>query len=541
MKKVFSFFLAVIVFVSVAFCSFGSVAVSGTDADADYVKGLIISLSAVCGLDFPDWTTAAAFSNDFFDKIMTDQTDSQLNFLSAISELDYSDINNNFSSATVSPLILQAFEAALIDTYGFNIDSDLGNISSSIKLPKQFNFDIFESLNSSNTRFRISPIFDLQNISVGLNFICGSQDQLIGFYVYYDGVSIFFIFKIGSLYYFSFFDNGIDVSSLDVGSFCICVDFKRQTGLNASREVISIPFSDWDGSGFAYYFDNNGTSLLNTDSSITVNYMTYSIYFYNTSGNALGVYKNMDSVGFFGDTDILNVVSRSDNCDYISFEDFILSVSGLDYSVRSQVALEHLNGYMFSWQNVDFLSAGFENYKFPLYLSDVSGTSRILNSAIFKYICMSRALGYYDSGFGSTLYDEMFVFLDSDYLTKDNNLRNQMQSESVSVRIPYNIDNIIENEDDIEIFPVPDDIIDDGSDVGGTPEHGGTGGTFDPPDIPDLDDSTIGDYLSSFVESISRFFSWGLEFLSTIPQDISFPIFGGFISMVCIGVVALII
>lgn len=584
MKKVFSFFLAIVVFVSVAFCSFGSVAVSDSN-----VYGLVISLATLAGFNFQpevsnltanqSWKNAIVFANNFLQSCYNSLDESHVAFvdeLYTIAEELNTDVFQN--KITVETSLLTRFIAIVEDLYGINLTVENGLLSDSLQIGSTwYGESLFrESVTSAgyyNYYYDTFRVY-LSTLNQGFNLISQRGIWSFGFYlgVNADGSPQYILplFKFGSTY----FRTSVSLIPVDSDTSYITlamhlnsssssagkIGFSSFTGMGA---FFPVTFNSLGGDSDVYTKYMLGWNTSNNDISVSVNnfyFLTYDSTGTNTgSYDAFGqqhIYNMLSDTGvkfhydfsenpqdLFVATGLRNLSEERDFFSRFSVSD-VQSLEYYNYSIdiyyNDSLLLDNYilntnsvnpNGgkstftatMAYPYTSLDFFASRFAMITF----FNSFGWSQLPATRNFSsYFLQINAEYLNGGGFGELIDSDSFDML----VVTDPSLYTNQNTAGNVVNVPSADDIINMSPDDSTINP-----------DGGSSGSGDSGSTINPPDIPELDDSTIGDYLSSFVGSISRFFSWGFEFLSNIPQDISFPILGGFISMVCIGVVALII
>lgn len=573
MKKVFSFFLAIVVFVSVAFCSFGSVAVSDSN-----VYGLVISLATLAGFNFQpevsnltanqSWKNAIVFANNFLQSCYNSLDESYVAFadeLYTIAEELNTDVFQN--KITVETSLLTRFIAIVEDLYSINLTVENGLLSDSLQIGSTwYGESLFREVLAGTSTYNY--YYDgfkvyMSQLREGFNLISQRGIFSFGYYLAVDSSGnpdyILPLFKFGS----TFFRTSASVINVDSNTSYITLCMRLR---NTSTSSTTSSFANYTGNGFGFplLFGRSTTTetlkIFYSSSSYYNKSYTFvpNFYFltYDSEGN------NESNRDAFGQTTLYDD-------DKVFHYDFAENPSDLYLGVGTRSLYE--NDDFFRRFTIDSIeSLGYYNYSYdvtyngslilddfivnslPAFSPIMSGSNSSYSSntyfaANFALITFLKAFGFNQYP-GTRNFSSYFLQINAEYLN-GGGFGELIDSDSFDMLVVtdpslYTNQNTAGN---VVNVPSADDIINmspDDSTInpdGGSSGSGDGGSTINPPDIPELDDSTIGDYLSSFVESISRFFSWGFEFLSTIPQDISFPIFGGFISMVCIGVVALII
>lgn len=503
---------------------FSAGAVPG-EGDLDLYKGVIAGYAIVSGMEFQSWREVNHFAEDFFKKIIEEQTPEQMNFMSKILYSDFADFDFYFLRFNSRPATLQAFVSAVESTYNIDLNPDSESFTDNFNIDKLLAMPSisapFDTSVSSNSATNYGIIYNLGNRvainKTGLNLI-STNSRGISLYAYFSNDDkISYMFKLGE--YYIKIRPKFDTTVSETMYIQPCVLFKNNGAVSStSSSGRGVYISDFlnskafNISGSYISYDSSITDIIGTSYGA----ITYGYAIYNENGYLLGVsYLNgIASQDFMYNTDPVALhddVSLGNNnptySDLFYFDSFLSNIYSstvdnnvLYYDVNMRDIYLYNSNYTFTPLNYNFTA----QIKIPSNESNIISHSNPVTVSRFAVTLFSEALGLTNYVIGVQIQPAMNIIIDKAYLQDSSSLFNQLLEKEQVIRVPYNMDSLDTDSPDQEITPTPPSIEDTDTPIGDISDSSqqvgdnlnGTSGSIDDLGngllVPDVDfDNTI--------------------------------------------------
>lgn len=553
-KRLVSSFIAI----SLLLCLCLSAGAIPAEGDIDLYKGVIAGYAIASGMQFYSWREVYHFTEDFYQKIITQQTSEQLDFMSKIQQSDFQDFDFYFLKFYSRPETLTAFVSAVESTYNVDLNPNSDSFSSSINVEKLLcmpgvynSFDTSLSANSATNYGTIYTLSSKVSVSSSGLILLATNNRGVSLYCYRgsgdSSNTICFFFKLGE-FYIKFSPN-FSISGLNLAYIQPCVLLRNDGSTSISAEGgRGVSISDFSPEK-AFNSSYPDPLDIYTDSSVESigNYgaITYGFGFFDQNGRLIGINilqrkdPSATHFGFNTDPDAL-FSNRTLGEDYAvtpygysyweSFAPYYIASPEGDgvtlYKQDSSSVYLYECDYTFAPISYKFIS----KVKMPYTSLQVEITYPTLATQYFLPVLFSHSFGLYRELIGVQIQPSNSFTLDKDYLLNSNSLYNQLLAEEKTIRVPYNLLDLDIDVPDEEIPPTPPSIEDTDTPIGDISDSSqqvgdnlnGTAGSIDELGsgflVPDIDlDGTLGNIPNDGANSISTFISMVMGPLMNYP------------------------